>query len=265
MNGGNCVRDFITLPNPPYLKGGGGLDFLFKICNNIMFVRIVGQRRAHPEDGSSGRRPMSQNWGLLERQRRNAMAKASQRQGAKLLQLVDKTGWRRDEIQRRIIGRWRILRDIAEALDTGRVTEEHLRRAIFQSLLAACQQNLVKPDFNEEHYPLEPVTLDEHDWEVAEYHFKDVISDEQAFAELKAMGYRFCGVRRAMEFIAVHPDLQLDHPLVVTARWQSPDGHWYVPIFHRAREVGRYLYLDDLPRDFDPNFGWLVLRRKSAA
>ncbi|MBI5071898.1 hypothetical protein HZB93_03350 [Candidatus Falkowbacteria bacterium] len=175
-----------------------------------------------------------------------------------------KVSQRQDKTQRRIIGRRRILRDIVEALNTGRVTEEQLRRALFQSLLAACQQNLVKPDFNGEHYPLEPVTLDEHEWEVAEYHFKDVISDERAFAKLKAMGYRLCGVRRAMEFIAVHPDLQLDHPLVVTARWQSSDDHRYVPIFHRAREVGRYLYLDRLPRDFDPNFGWLLLRKRVA-
>lgn len=196
------------------------------------------------------------------------MGKASLKQSIRVLQLVEETGWSADEINRRIVGHWGILRDIAEALGAGRVTEEQLRRAIFQSLLAACRQDLVEPEFTEKHYPLEPVAPDEDKWEVVEHKFDGKMKGEDAFTELRAMGYRLCGPRRAMEFIAAHPDLQLDHPLMVTARWQDPKDGWCAPVFSRAREVGRYLYVERLDRDFGddfrPGFSWLVLKKRAA-
>ncbi|MFA5413122.1 MAG: hypothetical protein WC348_01080 [Patescibacteria group bacterium] len=131
----------------------------------------------------------------------------------------------------------------------------------FRRLLDMCKQDWVNPDFNEANCPLEPVAPDEHYWEVYEHHFDRMMTGEEAFAELEKLGYRLLGgLRRAMEFIAAHPDIQLDHPLIITARWQIQDGVWYAPV---ARRHGgeRDLGLNCLDRDFSPNFGWLVLRK----
>jgi hypothetical protein len=131
----------------------------------------------------------------------------------------------------------------------------------FRDLLAACRQDWVSPDFNGANYPLEPTDPDEAEWEVYEYHFSETANGEDAFKNLEKLGYRLCGVRRAMEFIAAYPDLQLDHPLVITARWQDPRGYWCAPFADRG--VGkRRLDLVYLARGFDPRYGWLVLRKR---
>lgn len=132
----------------------------------------------------------------------------------------------------------------------------------FAELLAACRQGWVNPDFNEANFPLEPVAPDEDDWEVYEYHFKDVVTGEQAMKELEAMGYRLLGgSRRGLEFLAKNSDLQMDHPLVITARWQDRDGDWCAPIANRSDD-GRFLGLGYLDNDFSPDCGWLVLRKR---
>jgi hypothetical protein len=132
--------------------------------------------------------------------------------------------------------------------------------ATFQSLLAACQQDGVHPDFIEEHFPLEPVAPDEDEWEVYEHRFEETMNGEEAFRRLEGLGYRFCGVRRAMEFIA---DLRLNHPLIVTVRWQDPcDHYWYVPVFDQGG-VERVLDLRFLANGFEPHYcRWLVLRKR---
>lgn len=136
--------------------------------------------------------------------------------------------------------------------------------SLWQTLLAACQQDEVDPDFNEANFPLEPVAPDEAEWEVYEHHFLRTVRGRMAFRGIERLGYRYCGPRRAMEFVAAHPDLQLDHPLVVTARWQDLDGNWYAPVFYRDDDE-RDLRLGFLAYDFGPRYaryGWLVLRKR---
>jgi hypothetical protein len=199
-------------------------------------------------------------------------ARASAKQAAEILALVNETGWNRDEVQRRIIGRWGLLRDIAVALDDPQLSEEQVRamhplfykKTTFQSLLLACRQYWVSPSFNETNYPLEPVAPDEDEWEVYKYHFETKVKSEEIFLRLEEMGYRLLGgSRRAMEFIAENHDLQLDHPFVITARWQAPDGIWCAPI--AVHDGAKHLLgLLNLKGEFDSLFGWLVLRRKAA-
>lgn len=199
------------------------------------------------------------------------MKQASLKQGLRLLGLVEETGWRGAEVQRRLIERWGLLRDIAMALDDPQLSEDKLRamhplfyrKAAFGSFLSACRQDWVDPDFNEENFPLEPVASDEDDWEVVEYHFDRTLTGKEAFRRLEKLGYRLLGgSRRAMEFLAAHPDLQDNHPLVITVRWQHRDGDWNVPIADRRGDERKVplVYFD---YDFPPRYGWLVLRRKA--
>lgn len=190
-----------------------------------------------------------------------------------MFKLVEDTGWSGAEVQRRLIERWGLLRDIAEALDDPQLTEDRLRAMhplfykkdpkTFIHLLSLCRLDSVHPDnFNEEHCRLEPVAPDEADWEVYEHHFSGTMNGEVAFHELQKLDYRLLnGSRRAMEFLAIHPDIQIHHPLIITARWQNSEGEWFVPIAGRDG-VKRDLRLSWLDEDFDLNYGWLVLRRK---
>jgi len=132
---------------------------------------------------------------------------------------------------------------------------------VWRTLIAACRQTWVSSGFNEEHFPLESVAPDEADWEVYEHHFDQPIEGEEAFRRLEEMGYRLCGPRRAMEFIVAHPDIQLDHPLVITARWQERGRHWSAPFFFRCG-AEREVYLRHLVGVFGPDAGWLVLRKR---
>lgn len=132
-------------------------------------------------------------------------------------------------------------------------------------MCVACRQHLVTSDFSEVNFPLEPVALDEKEWEVYEHHFGHTVTGEEAFRELEKLGYRpLNGSRRAMEFIAAHTDLQLNHPLVVTARWQAPNESWFVPIFCHHPGGKREVDLLCLTVNFGPRCGWLVLRKRAA-
>jgi len=139
-----------------------------------------------------------------------------------------------------------------------------MSNSLWQTLLAACRQVWVDPDFNEENFPLEPVAPDEDEWEVHERHFEKKVFGEKTFRRLEEMGYRLCGPRWAMQYIAEHPDLQLNHPLIATARWWHPCGFWCAPIFGGGHVpvFERNLVLLSLARRFGPRGGWLVLRRK---
>jgi len=196
---------------------------------------------------------------------------ASLKQVVRLIELVVESGWSREEFQRRFIERFGLIRQIVEVIDE--LGEDQVRAVhplfykkdpkTFNHLLSLCQLDSVNPDnFSEEYCPLEPVALDEADWEVYEHHFSGTMNGEVAFSELQKMDYRLLnGSRRAMEFLAVHPDIQTHHPLIITARWQNPEGEWFMPIAGRDG-VKRDLRLSWLDEDFDLNYGWLVLRRK---
>ncbi len=151
--------------------------------------------------------------------------------------------------------------DAVEALLSGK-KKVVLAESTWRSLLNACKQELVNGEFTEEHYPLEPVADDENEWEICEHHFNETVTEEEAFRRLPELGYRLLGgPRRAMEFVAKNPDLQMDHPLVVTARWRRPKGLWYAPVFYRD-DGRRSLILDWLVVAFNPICGWLVLRKR---
>ncbi len=153
----------------------------------------------------------------------------------------------------------------------GRVTRENLQEflknpgkvmaiiiATFQSLLEACHQSWVNSDINEKNFPL---VDDSTKGSVEEYCLgHDVASGKEAEKELKKLGYKLVGMKRAMEYIAAHPDNQLDHPIVVVgARWQYPDGDVYVPYFFRSVSK-RNLDLDWIDDDFSSHCRFLVAR-----
>jgi hypothetical protein len=119
--------------------------------------------------------------------------------------------------------------------------------------------DFIYKDFNEKNYPLEPVAIDEEQWEVYDYHFSEMIDGREAFNQLEKLGFRlFSGSRRAMQFIAEHPQLIEDHPLILAGL--SFQG--YLPLFERPGER-RFLNGHMLDSNITPRYGWLVLRRKN--
>ena len=119
----------------------------------------------------------------------------------------------------------------------------------FTDLLVACKQSWFNSDFNENNFPLESISSDELDWEVHEYRFDRTVNGLDAFKKLKKLGYRLCGPRRAMEYIAKNPDIQLNHPLITTVHWEFSKGFWCAPVFNRNYDK-RYLNFYGLDDDF---------------
>lgn len=135
----------------------------------------------------------------------------------------------------------------------------------FDELLADCKQDFISHNFKEKYFPLEPIAPDEDKWEVCEYHFKTKITGQDAFRELRKMGYRLLdGSRRAMEYMAAKRNINIEYSLIITACWQFPDHQWYAPVFHQGGGI-RYVETVNLDRSkrFGPSFGWLVLRKKT--
>lgn len=174
--------------------------------------------------------------------------------------VLDKGGT--DDDVRRIFTDPKLANDLADRIMAKPVVTKPLTE--WQTLFAACRQTHVSPDFSETNYPLEPVEFDEADWEACEHKFSEGVNGAEAFEKLQNLGYRLCGPRRAMEFIVEHLDLQLDHPLVVPARYrlQRCGGHWCVPVFCGRGGDERDLGLGGLDVGFVSYYGWLVLRRK---
>lgn len=135
----------------------------------------------------------------------------------------------------------------------------------FDELLAACKQDWFSPYFNEKYFPLEPIAPDESKWEIYEHHFNQQVNGPNAFKRLEELGYRLCGgTRRAMEYVANgHYDIQLNHRLIVTVRWQYSPGDWFAPVFYSYRNERR-LDISYFDNTFDSDDGWLVLRKKTA-
>ena len=139
----------------------------------------------------------------------------------------------------------------------------------FTDLLSACKQVWVNDNFNENNFPLEPAAPDESEYEVYEHHFDKTVKGMDVFKKLEDIGYRLCGPRRAMGYIANgHLNDQLAHPLIITARGQGSTDYWYAyaPVFEifDGNYGGCCLVLVSLDRDFDPFYGWLVLRKKQS-
>ena len=111
------------------------------------------------------------------------------------------------------------------------------------------------------------VAPDESEWEVKEHFFGDDatgVEKLRRLAEMEEKGeIRSCGVRRAMEYVAIHMDVQLDHPLVIPVSAQSSDGNLCLPAFNynwndnRQRKLNLY----NVSNDFNQRCGWLVLRQ----
>ena len=143
--------------------------------------------------------------------------------------------------------------------------------ATFASLLEACHQTgYCNPDFTESRWPLEKVEADEADWEVVEHYLTKTGALEDGVKQLEKLATKgeirlLTGSRRAMEYIAAHPDAQLDHPIILPLRAQYSSDYWCLPVFSRywngrQRRLGLY-YTDDA---FGSDDGWLVLRPKSS-
>lgn len=139
----------------------------------------------------------------------------------------------------------------------------------FAELLLACRQRSIAEDFNAENFPLEPATDDESDWEVCVHRFDFDTNCLATFKKLRKLGYRLCGVRRAMEFFAeTHYIPGLCFGVVVTTRGKNAAGHWCLPMFHTEDRLGLFT-IEEMDRccsrGRSTSRSWLVLRKKQAA
>lgn len=157
------------------------------------------------------------------------------------------------------------LRTIA-ALILGQTTA--IVQRTWQELLDACKQDWKNPSFTEARWPLEPVASDESEWVAEEYFFHDDASGTEKLRRLAEMvkkgEIRICGVRRAMEYVATHLDVQLDHPLVVPVSAQGAGGDLCLPTFDCSWDDGRLrrLSLYFVSSRFYPICAWLVLCKR---
>jgi hypothetical protein len=121
-------------------------------------------------------------------------ARASAKQAAEILALVNETGWNRDEVQRRIIGRWGLLRDIAVALDDPQLSEEQVR---------AMHPLFYKKDA----LPTE-ITLDGVTYEVLSFlqEGEDYVLDDMMVARAKEMGANL-GEEDCVRFVKKQSDI----------------------------------------------------------
>mgnify|MGYP001584498394 CR=1 FL=1 len=166
-----------------------------------------------------------------------------------------------------------VLYDVLTKRRAGRFTADELAAKVvvvsrWQDLFNACKQSWFNPDFTEARWPLEPVAVDEAVWDVGELLFDDDVTGEVKIGRLKEMvekgEIRFCGIRRAMEYVATHLDVQLNHPLVVPVSAQDSVGFLCLPAF-RYRWGGygrRRLALCRVSDGFGRRCGWLVLRKR---
>lgn len=138
----------------------------------------------------------------------------------------------------------------------------------FKQLLLACKQDRVDSSFKVNRYwPIESVTPDDNEWQMVERFLPGSGTLYQGLRWLKELaesGEKIrqpAGLRRPMEYISSHPDVQLAHRVILPL----PMWHWgcyLLPIFSRCREKRCIeVHLIDIKR-FDRHCGWLVLSRK---
>lgn len=135
----------------------------------------------------------------------------------------------------------------------------------WQDMFNACRQYWVNPDFTEARWPLEPVAVDEAEWEEYEHFFDDDATGEVKIRRLEEMvkrgEIRICGVRRAMKNTADHLDIQLDHPRIIPVSALDSGDILCLPTFcWLGRE--RELLLCRVSFVFSRLCGWLVLRKR---
>lgn len=194
--------------------------------------------------------------------------------------------------------------DIIQGLMAGRLKIAYANGARpFSELVSDCELAISYtgdcPEPSEEMFPLEHVcgvgdhdlTLFDHLWGVEEYFFapeEDGLPISKKLSLLKkrvkAMNkeagynkYMLCGIRRALEYVADNPQVQVDHPLVVPMLSRHPRKD-LVPFFFRIKieECGKVVYdsrafgariIDEVDREgiTSGRAGWLLLRRKPYA
>ena len=168
-------------------------------------------------------------------------------------------------------------------VESGRITRENLQEflknpgkvlvaaitATFASLLKACHQNgYCNSDFTESRWHLEPIATDEADWEVVEHYLTKTGALEDGVKQLEKLATKgeirlLTGSRRAMEYIAAHPDAQLDHPIILPLRAQNSSDYWCLPVFDGDWSGRlRRLVLYGTGGTFDSDYSWLVLRKR---
>jgi len=98
----------------------------------------------------------------------------------------------------------------------------------------------------------------------------DDASGEEKLRRLKEMEEKgeirmLKGMRRAMEYITDHPDIQLNLSLVVPVCARDSDGDEGLPIFFSVRDgcvKRRYLMPRKCKRTFPARYMWFVLRKR---
>lgn len=149
-----------------------------------------------------------------------------------LLQLLDRTEgsiWLPDEV---VV----LLRRLQHTLtETGGQTTPAFAGWSFSQLLAACDQQVVDSGFTEAHFPL--VDDGTGNLPVEEYCFNRVIADLDVVTELGALGFKPVGIKRALEYMATHPQAQLDHIVIVIGANHPAGGRTVVPYFHYSSGV----------------------------
>lgn len=101
----------------------------------------------------------------------------------------------------------------------------------FQALLAGCQLKSIHPQLNENNFSLEPPEEIINNEVIIYHHNDNLITGEKLFAKIQGLGYKLCGIRQAMEFIAEN---RLDIPLLVAVPWKNPKNNLiYIPLFYK--------------------------------
>lgn len=153
---------------------------------------------------------------------------------------------------------------IVEAIRDSMEWDKKEDRPSFAELLADCNQDGgVSRFFTEENFPLEEYGKDEeNETEVRVFRSYKPLSNLESFAGLHTTGFRACGPRRSMEYIAKHQELQLSAPIIVTTSWVDPEsGKMQVPVFCAESEK-RCLQVVNFDLAHREYRHWLVLFRK---
>ncbi|MEK7508568.1 MAG: hypothetical protein AAB568_01795 [Patescibacteria group bacterium] len=140
----------------------------------------------------------------------------------------------------------------------------------WQTLLKACRQDCGEPHFTKSRWPLGPVAADEAGWEVTEYRNDHSVTGFKALQHLEDMVAKsngqfrlMAGSRLAMEYIAKHPDAQLDHMVILPISALDPSDCWCLPVFGNWLDIRKRSFgLFNTAGMFRPHCGWLVLKRK---
>lgn len=106
----------------------------------------------------------------------------------------------------------------------------------WQHLLDACYQHHVSVHITAENFPrVDDGTMGTVEERCLGY---NVASIDKAREELKKLGYKPVGMRRAMKYIATHLNNQLDHTIVVTgAECSDDEGYGCVPCFGKGCDL----------------------------